>query len=69
MRRPLTVLLTTALAATVLTACGDDREACMRDYKAQQLTLTGATPTDAQAREACDRDRNRVRGGGSGVGK
>ncbi|MDE9366254.1 hypothetical protein PZ938_11620 [Luteipulveratus sp. YIM 133132] len=79
MRRPMALLLVGLTATTLLTAgCGDDRDDCMRSYKEQQRRLTGITPTDAQARNACGRDSSRgyygsggsrVRGGGSGVGK
>ncbi|KGN33963.1 hypothetical protein N802_08335 [Knoellia sinensis KCTC 19936] len=77
MRRPLTTLLVALTTATLLTGCGDDEE-CMQGYKEHQRTLTGVTPSDAQAREACDRDGSRsyygsggsrIRGGGSGFGK
>ena len=75
MRRPLTALTVGLFAVAALTGCGDDRE-CMARYKADQRALTGATPTDAQARDACDRNSgrgyyggSRARGGGSGIGK
>lgn len=77
MRRPLTALLVVLTSLTLLTGCGEEQE-CRDRYKADQRSITGSTPTDQQAREACDRDSSRgyygsggsrVRGGGSGVGK
>ena len=78
MRRPLTVLLVGLTATTLLTGCGNDRDDCMKRYKEQQRSIAGVTPSDAQARQACDRDSSRsyygsggsrYRGGGSGSGK
>ncbi|EAQ00213.1 hypothetical protein JNB_08579 [Janibacter sp. HTCC2649] len=77
MRRPLTALLVVLTSMTLLSGCGEDRQ-CMKRYKEDQRSITGTTPTDQQARDACDRDSgrsyygsggSRVRGGGSGVGK
>ena len=64
-----------AISSAALAGCGDDRE-CRARYKADQRALTGVTPTDAQAKDACDRSSgrgyyggSRARGGGSGFGK